>query len=66
MIALYSVVHFKVPTHVTYVEFRQDLTGPSDIPTTPERSESLLLSPAQQRVRVRRSVSPDRRLIRER
>ena len=52
-------------TYVTYVEFRPDLTGPSAIPTTPERCKSLLLSPAQQRVRVWRSVSPDRRFIRD-
>ena len=52
-------------TYVTNVELRQDLTGPSAIPTTPERCKSLLLSPAQQRVRVWRSVSPDRRFIRD-
>ena len=45
-----------LPTYVTYVELRQDMTGPSDIPTTPDRCESLLLLPAQQRGRVRGSI----------
>ena len=40
---------FKIhlPTYVTYVEFRQNLTGPSDSPTTPQRFISSLFSPAQ-------------------
>ena len=54
-----------LPTYVTYVEFRQDFTGPSDRPTTPERGCSPIVSPAQQRIGVRWSVSPDWRLIRE-
>ena len=41
------------------VEFHQDLTGPSDHPTTPERSCSSIISPAQPRIVVRWSETPD-------
>ena len=54
-----------LPTYVTYVEFHQDLTGPSDHPTTPERSCSSIISPAQQIIGVRWSVTPDWWHIRE-
>ena len=40
-------------------------TGPSYLLTTPQRSKVSLVAPAQQRVRIWRSISPDRRLIRE-
>ena len=49
----------------TYVELRQNLTGPSAIPTTPKRGIALLDSPGQQRVGTWWTASPDRRHIRE-
>ena len=63
---LFLIYSLDLYSYVTYVEFYQDLTEPSDLPTTPECSISLLLiSLAKQRVRVWRSVSPDRRFIRD-
>ena len=53
------------PTYVTYVEFRQNLTGPSAILTTPKRGIASLDSPGQQRVGIWRTASPDRRHIKE-
>ena len=50
---------------MTYVELRQNLTGPSATLTTPERGGFSLHSPAQQGIRVRWSVSSDRRVIRD-
>ena len=52
-------------TYVPYVELRQNLTGPSAIPTTPKRGIASLDSPGQQRVGIWRTASPDRRHIRE-
>ena len=49
----------------TYVELRQNLTGPSAIPTTPKRGIASLDSPGQQRVGTWWTASPDRRHIRE-
>ena len=46
-----------LPTYVTYVELRQNLTGPSTIPTTPKRSIASLDSPGQQRVGIWRTAS---------
>ena len=54
-----------LPTYVTYVEFRQALTGPSHLLTTPERSKVSLVTPAQQGVGIWRCITPDWWLIRE-
>ena len=54
-----------IPTYVTYVELRQNLTGPSAIPITPKRGIASLDSPGQQRVGIWRTASPDLRHIRE-
>ena len=61
-----AVIRLWSPTYVTYVELRQNLTGPSTIPTTPKRGIASLDSPGQQRVGIWRTASPDRRHIRER
>ena len=54
-----------LPTYVTYVEFHQDLIGPSVVLTTQERCEFPLVAPGQQGVVIRWSVTPDWRLVRE-
>ena len=53
-------------TYATYVEFCQDLTGPSDPLTTPQRRITTLVLPAQQSVLVGRVPAPNRGPIRDR
>ena len=53
-------------TYVTFVEFRQDLTRPSDSLTTPQRRKSTFVLPAKQSVSIWRVPAPNRWLIRYR
>ena len=59
----YTAILDNQPTYVTYVEFCQDLTGPSDPLTTPQRRISTFVLPAKQSVLVGRVPASYRRLI---